>query len=112
MKLITAIIRPDKLSDVQIALAQHQVVGMTISECSGHARQPGHNEVYRGAEFTIDFVLKVKIEILARDAAVDQLIAVIVESAHSGQVGDGLIWVTEIGQAVRIRTGECNAEAV
>jgi nitrogen regulatory protein P-II 1 len=112
MKLITAIVQPDKLADVQIALAQHQVAGMTISECTGYARQHGHNEVYRGAELTIDFVLKVKVEILAGDAAVDDIIAVIAAAARSGQVGDGKVWVTPVEAAVRIRTGERDAAAI
>jgi nitrogen regulatory protein P-II 1 len=112
VKLITAIVQPEKLADVQIALAQHQVAGMTISECTGYARQHGHNEVYRGAEFTIDFVLKVKVEILARDAAVDDIIEVIVTSARTGQVGDGKVWVVPVENAVRIRTGERDGAAV
>ncbi|MDR1077548.1 MAG: P-II family nitrogen regulator [Propionibacteriaceae bacterium] len=112
MKLITAIVQPEKLADVQIALAQHQVAGMTISECTGYARQHGHNEIYRGAEFTIDFVLKVKLEILCRDAAVDQIIDVIVQTARTGQVGDGKVWVTPVESAVRIRTGERDGAAV
>jgi nitrogen regulatory protein P-II 1 len=112
VKLITAIVQPDKLADVQIALAQHQVAGMTISECTGFARQHGHNEVYRGAEFTIDFVLKVKIEILADDAAAEAIIDVIVGAARTGQVGDGKVWVVPIETVVRIRTSERDAEAV
>ncbi|MDR1448782.1 MAG: P-II family nitrogen regulator [Propionibacteriaceae bacterium] len=112
MKLITAIVQPGKLSDVQIALAQHQVAGLTISECTGYARQRGHNEVYRGAEFAIDFVLKVKVEVLAADEAADAVIDVIVAAARSGQVGDGKVWVVPVEKAVRIRTGEQDAAAV
>ncbi|MDR0990130.1 MAG: P-II family nitrogen regulator [Propionibacteriaceae bacterium] len=112
MKLITAIVQPEKLGDVQVALAQHNIAGMTISECTGFARQHGHNEIYRGAEFTINFVLKVKIEILARDAAVDEIISVIVEAARTGQVGDGKVWVMPVENVVRIRTGEKDGEAI
>ncbi|MDR1806735.1 MAG: P-II family nitrogen regulator [Propionibacteriaceae bacterium] len=112
MKLITAIVQPEKLADVQIALAQHDVAGMTVSECTGYARQHGHNEIYRGAEYTIDFVLKVKLEILARDASVDQIIDVIVNSARTGQVGDGKVWVVPVESAIRIRTGERDGAAI
>jgi nitrogen regulatory protein P-II 1 len=112
VKLITAIVQPERLSDVQIALAQHDIAGMTISECTGYARQHGHNEVYRGAEFTINFVLKVKIEILCRDAAVAEILEVIVASARSGQVGDGKVWVVPVESAIRIRTGERDGDAI
>ncbi|MDR1214258.1 MAG: P-II family nitrogen regulator [Propionibacteriaceae bacterium] len=112
MRLITAIVQPERLADVQIALAQHEVAGMTISECTGYARQHGHNEVYRGAEFTIDFVLKVKLEILCRDAACDRIIDVIVQAARTGQVGDGKVWVVPVESAIRIRTGERDGAAV
>ncbi|MDR0848054.1 MAG: P-II family nitrogen regulator [Propionibacteriaceae bacterium] len=112
MKLITAIVQPEKLADVQIALAQHGIAGMTISECSGYARQLGHSEVYRGEEFTINFVLKVKVEILAADTDVSDIVDIIVTAARTGQVGDGKVWVSSIDEVVRVRTGERDAKAV
>jgi nitrogen regulatory protein P-II 1 len=112
MKLVTAIVQPHKLADVQLALAMHGVSGMTISETSGYARQHGHSEIYRGSEFTIDFVLKVKVEILLADAGVDEVVSVIAESARTGEIGDGKIWVTPVDEVVRIRTGEKGEVAV
>lgn len=112
MKLITAIVQPDALSDVQIALAQAQVTGMTISEASGYARQQGHSEVYRGEEFTIDFVLKVRIEILAEDTAVDGIVETIISAARTGKVGDGKVWVIPVEHVVRVRTGELDSAAL
>ncbi|SJM65222.1 P-II family nitrogen regulator [Gulosibacter sp. 10] len=106
MKLITAILQPDVLTDVQVALAQHGITGMTVSECSGYGRQLGHREVYRGAEFTIDFVVKVRLEILVADEAAEDVIRVITGSARTGEVGDGKVWSTTVDDAVRIRTGE------
>ena len=112
MKLVTAIVQPHKLADVQVALAQHGVKGMTISETSGYARQHGHSEIYRGEEFTIDFVLKVKVEILVSDAETDEVVSVIAESARTGEIGDGKIWVTAVEEVVRVRTGEHGATAI
>lgn len=112
MKLVTAIVQPSKLADVQVALAMHGVSGMTISEASGYARQHGHSEIYRGEEFTIDFVLKVKVEILVDDSGVAEVVEVIAESARTGEVGDGKIWVTAVEEVVRVRTGEHGAAAV
>lgn len=112
MKLVTAIVQPHKLADVQVALAQHGVKGMTISETSGYARQLGHSEIYRGEEFTIDFVLKVKIEILLAGDEVDEVVSVIAESARTGEVGDGKIWVTAVEEVVRVRTGEHGPTAI
>lgn len=106
MKLVTAIVQPNKLADVQVALAKHGVSGMTISEASGYARQHGHTEIYRGDEFTIDFVLKVRVEILVASAGVEEVVSVISEAARTGEVGDGKIWVTAVEDVVRIRTGE------
>lgn len=106
MKLVTAIVQPHKLADVQLALAMHGVSGMTVSESSGYARQHGHSEIYRGEEFTIDFVLKVKVEILVTDAGADEVVTVIADSARTGEIGDGKIWVTTVDEVVRIRTGE------
>lgn len=112
MKLVTAIVQPSKLADVQVALAMHGVSGMTISETSGYARQHGHSEIYRGEEFTIDFVLKVKVEILVADGGVSEVVDVIAEAARTGEVGDGKIWVTPVEEVVRVRTGEHGAAAV
>lgn len=112
MKLVTAIVQPDRLEDVQRALVRHGVSGMTISEVSGYGSQRGHVEVYRGAEFTIDFILKVRIEVLAADADVDALVQVVSEAARTGQIGDGKVWVTPVDTVVRVRTGERDDAAV
>ena len=112
MKLVTAIVQPHRLADVQLALAMHGVNGMTISEASGYARQHGHSEIYRGEEFTIDFVLKVKVEVLVADKDADELVTVIADSARTGEIGDGKIWVTTVDEVVRIRTGEQGEIAV
>ncbi len=112
MKLVTAIVQPHKLADVQLALAMHGVSGMTVSESSGYARQHGHSEIYRGEEFTIDFVLKVKVEILVTDKEADEVVSVIADAARTGEIGDGKIWVTLVDEVVRIRTGERGEVAV
>ena len=112
MKLVTAIVKPHKLDEVKEALKGENVNGMTVSEVQGFGRQRGHTEVYRGAEYQIDFVPKVRIEILADDAAVDRLLEVIISTANSGKIGDGKVWVTEVDRIVRIRTGEMGADAV
>lgn len=112
MKLVTAIVQPATLAGVQIALAHHGVHGMTITEVSGYARQRGHTEVYRGAEFTIDFIEKVKLEILTNDAEVRRIVDLIVQHARTGAVGDGKVWVSEVSEVVRIRTGEMGDDAL
>lgn len=112
MRLITAIVQPEKLEDVQKALVMHGISGMTISEVSGYGRQRGHIEVYRGAEFTIDFILKVRVEVLVEDHESREIINVIVEAARSGQVGDGKVWSIPVEDVVRVRTGETGAVAV
>ena len=112
MKLVTAIVQPTMLTSVQVALAQHGVAGMTVTECAGYARQHGHREVYRGAEFTIDFLTKVKIEVLVTDEDAQAVIDTIVASARTGAVGDGKVWSTTVDDVVRIRTGETGASAV
>lgn len=106
MKLITAILQPAVLTDVQVALAQHGMTGMTVSECAGYGRQNGHREVYRGAEYTIDFIAKARLELLVADNEVDAVIDVITQVARTGNVGDGKIWSTPADDVVRIRTGE------
>jgi nitrogen regulatory protein P-II 1 len=112
MKLITAIVKPFKLDDVKLALKEAGVAGMTVTEVQGFGRQAGHTEVYRGAEYTIDFVPKVRIEVLADETAVDALVDAIVAAARTGKIGDGKIWVTQADRIVRIRTGELDADAL
>jgi len=112
MKLVTAIVKPFKLDDVQEALKSAGVVGMTVSEVRGFGRQGGHTETYRGAEYKIDFVPKVKIDVVTTDETVDAIIEAITNSAGTGKIGDGKIWVTEVDDLVRIRTGERGADAV
>lgn len=112
MKLITAIIKPFKLEDVKVALQEVGVAGMTVSEAQGFGRQSGHTEVYRGAEYTIDFVPKVRIEVLIDADRVDDLVDAIVRSSRTGNIGDGKIWVSEVEGVLRIRTGERDNEAL
>jgi nitrogen regulatory protein P-II 1 len=112
LKLITAIVKPFKLDDVKSALKDAGITGMTVTEVQGFGRQAGHTEVYRGAEYTIDFVPKVRLEILADDGDVERLTDVIAESARTGKIGDGKVWVTTVERALRIRTGELDADAL
>jgi nitrogen regulatory protein P-II 1 len=112
LNLITAIVKPFKLDDVKSALKDAGVTGMTVTEVQGFGRQAGHTEVYRGAEYTIDFVPKVRIEVLADEADVDRLIEVISGAARTGKIGDGKIWVTPADRIIRIRTGEVDADAL
>ena len=112
MKKITAMIKPFKLDDVREALNDIGVQGMTVTEVKGFGRQKGHTEVYRGAEYAVDFLPKVQIDIVVVDPLVERVIETIVESAHTGKVGDGKIFVTPIEQVIRIRTGESGDAAV
>jgi nitrogen regulatory protein PII len=112
VKLITAIIKPFKLDDVREALSDIGVQGVTVTEVKGFGRQKGHTELYRGAEYVVDFLPKVKIEVGISDAIVDQTIEAISRAAHTGKIGDGKIFVTTLEQAVRIRTGETGDEAI
>ena len=112
MKLVTAIIKPFKLDDVRAALSDIGVSGMTVTEVKGFGRQRGHTELYRGAEYVVDFVPKTRIEVAVRSDLVDQVIEAIMKSAKTGKVGDGKVFVIELAQAVRIRTGEMGVEAV
>jgi nitrogen regulatory protein P-II 1 len=113
VKLITAIVKPFKVEDVKDALKSAGVEGMTVTEVRGFGRQAGHTEVYRGAEYTVDFVPKVKIEVLvADDDQVDRLVDVIIQAARTEKIGDGKIWLTSVEQVVRIRTGERDFDAV
>jgi nitrogen regulatory protein P-II 1 len=112
MKLITAIIKPFKLDDVKEALRAAGVGGMTITEVRGIGRQGGHTEVYRGAEYTIDLLPKIRIEILCDDDELDSITAVLVAAARTGSIGDGKLWVLDIGGVQRIRTGELDSDAL
>jgi len=112
MKLITAILKPSKLEDVKNALQEHGVAGMTVSEASGFGRQKGHSEVCRGAEYTVDLIPKVRLEVLADDAEAAAVVEVIVKAASTGTIGDGKIWTTPVDQVVRVRTGERGSEAI
>lgn len=112
MKLITAIVKPHKLDDVKDALKSTGVQGMTVSEVKGFGRQGGHSETYRGTEYSIDFIPKVRIEMVVDDAVVDTIIESIRSSATTGKIGDGKIWITDIARLVRIRTGEEGSDAI
>jgi nitrogen regulatory protein P-II 1 len=112
MKLIKCIIQPYKLDDVKQALTDIKVQGMTVSEVKGFGRQKGHTELYRGAEYTVDFVPKVEIEVVVADAMVKTVLDVVVKAARSGKVGDGKIFILDVAEAVRIRTGESNDAAL
>ena len=112
MKLISAIIKPFKLDDVKEALRGHGVAGMTVSEVQGFGRQRGHTEVYRGTEYTVDFVPKVRVEVLVDDGDVEQVTGAIVNAARTDKIGDGKVWVTPVEQVVRIRTGEMGRDAL
>ncbi len=112
MKLITAIVKPFKLDDVKAAVKAAGVTGITVTEVRGFGRQGGHTEVYRGAEYTIDFVPKVMLELVVDDAIVDTVVDAITSSAATGKIGDGKIWVSSVERLVRIRTGEEGADAI
>ena len=112
MKLITAIVKPAKLEEVKHALTEHGVAGMTVSDVSGFGRQRGHTEVYRGTEYTVDLIAKIRIEILVDDKAAASTVDVITKAASTGSVGDGKVWVTAVESVVRVRTGETGAEAI
>lgn len=112
MKLVTAIIKPFVLEDVKGALEQIGVLGMTVSEVQGYGRQKGHTEVYRGAEYSVDFVPKVRVEVVVDDSAVDKVVEVIVTAARTGKIGDGKVFVSPLDQVVRIRTGETGNDAL
>lgn len=112
MKLLTAVIKPFKLDDVKTALETFGVKGITVSEVQGYGRQKGHTEVYRGAEYTVDFVPKVRLEVLIDDADAADVLEVVVKAAHTGNIGDGKVWVTPVDSVVRVRTGERGADAI
>ena len=112
MKLISAIIKPFKLDDVRAALSEIGVSGMTVTEVKGFGRQRGHTELYRGAEYVVDFVPKTRIEVAVKDALVDQVVEAIINAAKTGKVGDGKIFITELERVLRIRTGEVDDQAL
>ena len=112
MKKIEAIIKPFKLEDVKDALADMGITGMTISEVKGYGRQKGHSELYRGAEYVVDFIPKLKMEMIVNSEQVDAVIETITEAARTGKIGDGKIFVSDIDKIVRIRTGETDGEAI
>jgi nitrogen regulatory protein P-II 2 len=112
MKLVTAVVKPFKLDDVREALSDIGVQGITVTEVKGFGRQKGHTELYRGAEYVVDFLPKVKIEVAVADSAVDQVIEAITKSANTGKIGDGKIFVSSLEQVIRIRTGETGEDAI
>ena len=112
MKLVTAIVKPFRLDDVRNALSEVGIQGMTVSEVKGFGRQRGHTELYRGAEYVVDFLPKAKLELAVDDAVADQVVEAIADSARTGKIGDGKIFVSDILEAIRIRTGETGSEAV
>ena len=112
MKLVTAIIKPFKLDEVREALSGIGVQGITVTEVKGFGRQKGHTEIYRGAEYTVDFIPKVRIEVLVEDAEAQAIIDTIVNTASTGSIGDGKLWVTNVEQVIRIRTGERGGDAL
>jgi nitrogen regulatory protein P-II 1 len=112
MKLVTAIVKPFVLEDVKGALEQIGVLGMTVSEVQGYGRQKGHTEVYRGAEYSVDFVPKVRVEVVTDDTTADKVVDAVVEAARTGKIGDGKVWVTPVDTIVRVRTGERGHDAI
>jgi nitrogen regulatory protein P-II 1 len=112
VKLVTGIVKPFVLEDVKSALERIGVLGMTVSEVQGYGRQKGHTEVYRGAEYAVDFVPKVRVEVLVEDEQADRVVDAIAEAARTGKIGDGKVWVTTAETLVRVRTGERGADAL
>jgi nitrogen regulatory protein P-II 1 len=112
VKLVTAVVKPFKLEDVKTALSTLGVAGLTVSEVQGYGRQKGHTEVYRGAEYTVDFVPKVRIEVLVDGVDVDRVVDALVEAARTGKIGDGKVWVTPVDEVIRVRTGERGLDAI
>jgi nitrogen regulatory protein P-II 1 len=112
VKLVTAIVKPFKLDEVKSALETLGVLGLTVSEVRGYGRQKGHTEVYRGAEYTVDLVPKVRVEVLVDDLDAEKVVETVVEAARTGKIGDGKVWVTPVESVVRVRTGERGADAL
>ena len=112
MKVVVAVVKPFKLDEVKDALADVGITGMTVTEVRGHGRQKGHTEVYRGAEYSVDFVPKVRVEVLVDDTLGDKVVEAVVEAARTGKIGDGKVWVTPVDTVVRVRTGERGTDAL
>jgi nitrogen regulatory protein P-II 1 len=112
MKLVTAIVKPFAIEDIKSAVEAAGVLGMTVSEVQGYGRQKGHTEVYRGAEYQVDFIPRMKVEVLVNDESVDRVVEGIVNAARTGKIGDGKVWVTALQTVVRVRTGERGADAI
>jgi|SRR5205823_3246129 len=112
MMLVTAIVKPFTLGDVKAALERIGVLGMTVSEVQGYGRQKGHTEVYRGVEYAVDFVPKIRVDVLVEEAQVDKTVDALIEAARTGKIGDGKIWVTPVETVVRVRTGERGLDAL
>lgn len=112
MKLVTAVVKPFRLVEVKEALQHAGVEGMTVSEVQGFGRQRGHTEVYRGAEYTVDFLPKVRLEVICADGDADRIVEVVVAAARTGKIGDGKVWVTDVDALVRIRTGQHGTDAL
>ncbi len=112
MKLVTAVVKPHKLDEIKAALEAFGVQGLTVSEASGYGRQKGHTEVYRGAEYTVDLVPKVRIEVLVDDTDAADVVEVVVKAAQTGRIGDGKVWVVPVDDVVRVRTGERGIDAL
>ena len=112
MMLVTAIVKPFALADVRAAFEQMDIAGMTVSEASGYGRQRGHTEVYRGADYQVDFVPKVRVEVVVPDELVEKVIDAVLQAARTGKIGDGKVWVTPVVTLVRVRTGERGADAL
>jgi nitrogen regulatory protein P-II 1 len=112
MMLVTAIVKPFALDDVRAGLEELDVAGMTVSEVSGYGRQRGHTEVYRGADYQVDFVPKVRVEVVVEEGLVEKVIDAVLSSARTGKIGDGKVWVTAVDTVVRVRTGERGADAL
>ena len=112
MKLVTAIVKPFAIDDIKSAVEHAGVVGLTVTEVRGYGRQKGHTEVYRGAEYNVDFIPRVKVEVLVNDGSVDQVVDGIINAARTGKIGDGKVWVTAVDAVVRVRTGDRGTEAI
>jgi nitrogen regulatory protein P-II 1 len=112
MKLVTAVVKPFAMDDIKAAVEEAGVLGMTVSEVQGYGRQKGHTEVYRGAEYQVDFIPRMKVEVVVNDESVDRVVEGIVNAARTGKIGDGKVWVTPLLAVVRVRTGERDADAI
>jgi nitrogen regulatory protein P-II 1 len=112
MKLVTAVVKPFAIEDIKAAVEAAGVLGMTVGEVQGYGRQKGHTEVYRGAEYQVDFIPRMKVEVLVDDVSVDRLVNGIVNAARTGKIGDGKVWVTHVETVIRVRTGERGEDAI